>query len=388
MFNKFLKKILEFREITSFGVAIITTNAIGGIFWLYMASLLGAEQYGEISYLISIAIIASTISLGGMTNTIIVYGAKGIKLQSTVFLTGLISSAIGAIIIFFIFVNDLGTSIYVVGFVVFTLITSDLIGRKNYSKYSKIILIQKIILVILAITLYHTMGLQGVILGIAISFLPFIYIMIRSFKDIKIDFSILKKNRKFVLNSFLLDVSNASIGSVDKIIIAPILGFALLGNYQLGLQFMAILSIIPGIFYQYALPQDASGNSTKGIKKIMIYISVGLAILSVLLSPIVIPILFPEFIEAIEVIQIMSVSIISSTIVSAYVSKFLGLTKSKIVICGTGVGLASLIPLLLLFATTFGINGAALAIVVSSIIHTMYYVIIDRKYINEKTSNS
>ena len=130
-FNKLKNKIYKFRDITSLGVATITTNAIGGIFWLYMASLLGTEQYGEVSYFISIAVIASTISLVGMSNTIIIYGAKGIKLQSTVFFTGLISSSVGAIILYFIFVNDLSTSLYVIGYVVFTLITSDLIGRKN-----------------------------------------------------------------------------------------------------------------------------------------------------------------------------------------------------------------------------------------------------------------
>jgi len=380
LFKKFIKKIFQFKDITSLGASVIVTNAIGGIFWLYMASLLGEEQYGEISYFISIAILVSTISLVGMTNTIIIYGAKGIKIQSTVFLIGLISSSLSAIILFFIFLNDLGTSLYVIGFVVFTLIMSDLIGRKNYLKYSKIIIIQKIILVILAITFYHLIGLQGVILGIAISFLPFIYIMLKTFKEIKIDFSIIKRKYKFVINSFLLDISNASGGSLDKIIIAPILGFALLGNYQLGLQFMAILTLIPGIFYQYILPQDASGASTKSMKKMMIYISVVLAVLSIVLSPIVIPPLFPEFTETVEVIQIMSVSIISSTIISAYVSKFLGLTKSKIVICGTGVGLASLIPLLLLLTITLGANGAALAVVISSIIHTIYYLIIDRYY--------
>ncbi len=381
-FNKFKKKNFKFRDIASLGGSSIITNAIGGIFWLYMASLLGAEKYGEISYLISIVIIVSTISLAGMTNTVIIYGAKGIKIQSTVFVTGLISSSISAVILFFIFVNDLGTSLYIFGFVVFTLITSDLLGKKKYLEYSKIIVIQKIILVILAITFYHLIGLQGVILGIAISFLPFIYIMLKSFSEIKINFNIFKGKYKFIINSFLLDISNASSGSLDKIIIAPILGFALLGTFQLGLQFLAILSIIPGIFYQYMLPKEASGESTKTIKKTVIYVSIIIAVLSITLSPIVIPPLFPKFVETVEVIQIMSVSIIFSTIVSTYVSKFLGLTKSKIVIYGTAVGLTSLIPLLLLLTPTLGTNGAALAVVISSIIHTIYYVIINRFYKN------
>lgn len=379
-FNKLKAKISKFKDLTSLVSATVVTNAIGGIFWLYMASLLGTEKYGEVSYFISIAVIVSTISLVGMTNTIIIYGSKGIKLQSTVFLTGLISSSISAVILFFIFVNNLGTSLFVIGFVVFTLITSDLLGRKNYSKYSKIIFIQKIMLIILAIIFYHLIGIQGIILGMAISFFPFIYIILKTFNEIKIDFSILKGKYKFIINSFLLDISNASSGSIDKIIVAPMVGFTLLGNFQLGLQFMAILIIIPGVFYQYILPQDANKSPTKTMKKIMVYISVVLTVLCIVLSPIVIPLLFPKFTESIEVIQIMSVSIISSTVTSTYVSKFLGMTKSKIVICGTGVGLASLIPLLLLLTTTLGINGAALAVVISSIIHTIYYVVINRVY--------
>ena len=373
-FDRFLK----FKDIASLGAATIITNAIGGIFWLYMASLLGTEQYGEVSYFISIGVIVSTISLVGMSNTVVIYGAKGIKLQSTVFFTGLISSSIGAIILFFVFINDFGTSLYVIGYVIFTLIAADLLGRKKYFKYSKILLIQKIILVGLAVGFYHLLGLHGVILGIAISFLPFVYVMLKMFKEMRIDYTIFRDKYKFVINSFLLDVSNASSGSLDKIIIAPILGFALLGNYQLGLQFMGILSIVPGIFYQYVLPQDATGSPTKNMKILMILISIALTAISILLSPIVIPQLFPEFTEAIEIIQIMSVSIIFSTIISAYVSKFLGLTKSKIVIIGTGVGLASLIPLLLILTEIYGVNGAAIAVVISSIIHTAYYVILDK----------
>ena len=387
-FKELIEFIVKFKDITALGSATVLTNAIGGIFWLYMATLLGTEQYGQVSYLISIAIIASTISLVGMANTIIVYGAKGVKLQSTVFLTGLISSSITSIILFFVFVNDVGTSLYVIGYVTFTLITSDLVGGKKYLKYSKVLLCQKLLLVFLAVCLYHIIGLDGVILGIAISFLPFIYIISKTFKEIKIDLHILRGKYKFVINSFLLDISNASSGSLDKIIIAPMLGFALLGNYQLGLQLMGVLTIIPGIFYQYILPQDASGTSTKKMKKIMILISIVLAVLAIILSPIVIPPFFSEFTETIEIIQIMGISIISSTIISTYVSKFLGLTKSNIVICGTGVGLASLISLLLLFTPILGANGAALAVLISSIIHAAFFIVVDKLFTASNSINN
>ena len=94
IWNKFKDISSKFRDLSFYSVGTLVTNGIGGIFWLYMASLLGTEGYGEISYLISIGIMAGTISLAGMSNLIIVYGAKNIKIQSTVFLIGLISSGI------------------------------------------------------------------------------------------------------------------------------------------------------------------------------------------------------------------------------------------------------------------------------------------------------
>jgi len=378
-FLNYVKGIFDrSRGLFTLGFATIVSNGIGGLFWLYIASLLGTEDYGRVSYFISIAIITSTISLAGMSNTMVVFRAKGEKIQSAAYLIGLISSSVSSIVLFFIFVGDVSVSIYVIGYVMFTLITSELIGLKLFTKYSKIILVQKGLLVTLAIGLYHLIGFQGVILGMAISFLPFTYIVFKSFKNEKFSIQILKTKYKFIANSYLLDLANAFNGSLDKIIIAPILGFALLGNYQLGLQFMALLSILPGIFYQYILPQDSSGNSTSSIKKIMILISVVLGISSIMLSPFVVPVLFPNFTEAIEVIQIMSISIVSSTVISTYVSKYLGLTKSKVVIIGSGIYLAVQIPSLIIFGEIWGVNGAAFSLVIASIIHAVYFVIIDQ----------
>jgi O-antigen/teichoic acid export membrane protein len=380
VWNQFKVITNKFRDLSFFGIGILVTNGIGGIFWLYMASLLGTEGYGEISYIISIGIMAGTISLAGMSNLLIIYGAKNIKIQSTIFLIGLISSGITAMIIFFIVDNNITLSLYIIGFVIFTLVTSELIGQKLFSKYAKIIIIQKIMLVIFSIVLYHLIGLQGIMLGIAISFLVFILIMYKAFREIKIDFSILKKKYKFSINSFLLDISNAFHGSLDKIIIAPILGFSLLGNYQLGLQFIALLYLIPGMLFSYALSHDASGNSTKLVKKFIIIISIIFAILSIILSPILLPMLFPQFTEAIVVIQIMSASIVPSAIASTYISKYLGSENSKIVIIGSGLFLITQIISIVVLGNMYGLNGAAVSLVVSSVVHATYFIIIDKLY--------
>ena len=370
----------KFRDLSLYSVGTLVTNGIGGIFWLYMASLLGTEGYGEISYLISIAIMAGTISLAGMSNLLIVYGAKNIKIQSTIFLIGLISSGITASIVFFVINNDITISLYIIGYVIFTLVTAELIGQKLFSKYSKIIIIQKIMLVVFSIVLYDIIGLQGIMLGIAISFLLFIILMFKTFRKIKINFPILKSRYKFSINSFLLDISNAFNGSLDKIIIAPILGFSLLGNYQLGLQFIGLLYLIPGMLFSYALSHDASGNSTKLVKKMIIGISILFSVLSIILSPILLPILFPQFTEAIVVIQIMSVSIVPSAIASTYISKYLGSENSKIVIIGSAFYLSAQIISIIILGYMYGLNGVALSVVISAIVHVVYFIIVDKVY--------
>jgi len=387
-FLKYIKNIYaKSKGLFSLGFATIVSNGIGGLFWLYMASVLGTEDYGKVSYLISIAVIASTISLAGMSNTMIVYRAKGEKIQSVTYLIGTISPIVTSIVLFFIFLEDLSVSLYVIGYVMFTLVTSELIGLKLYVKYSKFIILQKILFVLLALGFYHLIGFQGLILGIAISFFPFAIIIIKTFKIEKIKFSILKNKYKFIVNSYLLDLTNAFNGSLDKIIIAPILGYVLLGNYQLGIQFIALLSIFPGIFYQYILPQDAGGSSTKIIKKIMILISILLSVGSIILSPLIIPLFFTSFTEVIEIIQIMSFSIVSSSIISAYVSKYLGLTKSKIVILGSGIYLVVQIPALIILGEYWGVNGAAFSVLIASIIHATYFVIIDQ-FLKIKENNN
>ncbi len=380
--EKIKKSISEFRGLGIIGGASGISNAIGAIFWFVMASVLGTENYGEVSYLIAIGIIASRISLIGATNSLMVFIPKGVDVQIPIYIISISASVITSIVVFFAFLNNPGISLYIIGFVVFTLITSDLLGRKSYTEYAKYSISQKILLVILATSLYFAIGFDGVILGIAISFLPYIFKIVKDVKNKKINFSVLKSKKGFIFNNYLLDLSNAFNGSLDKIIIAPLLGFALLGNYQLGIQFLSILTIIPGMVFQYTLPLDATGNANKMLKKLLIVFSVFLAIISILLAPIILPELFPEYNEAIEIIQIVSITVIPSTIIITYISKFLGMGKSKIVLIGSGVFLSVQIPGIIILGEHIGINGAAFAIVLGYSVQAVYFIIVDRKIRN------
>ena len=62
-------------------------------------------------------------------------------------------------------------------------------------------------MIILSVGLYHLIGLTGVILGIAISFLPYSFVIYKEFKNTKIDFSLIRNRAKFITNSFAYDFS-------------------------------------------------------------------------------------------------------------------------------------------------------------------------------------
>ena len=85
-------------------IAIIG-NAIAAIFWIYLANLLGVEDYGELAFFLAIAEITSTLAMIGSAWTMSVYTAKGVKIEPALYLTTIISSGIATIILYLLFQN-------------------------------------------------------------------------------------------------------------------------------------------------------------------------------------------------------------------------------------------------------------------------------------------
>jgi len=378
--------ILKSKDLTTIGVANLVSTGISVIFWLYIAALLGAEQYGEISYFIAIAGIASTISLVGVGNTLIIYTAKKVRLQATVFLIGIVSSTITAIIVYFLFFN-IGISFYILGYVVFGLATAEILGRKLYSDYSKYLISQRILMVVFAIGLYFLIGPNGILLGMAFAFFPYFFRIYKGFKETKIEFSLIKPRIGFMANSYFLDLSRVLSGNIDKIVIGPLFGFAILGNYHLAIQFVSILTMLPSIVYQYILPREASGLSNVLLKKLAVIVSVIFAIIGIIFGPIVLPIFFPKFTDATDIVRIVSIAVIPITVNMMYLSKFLSLEKTKIVLAGSGIYLVTLVLGIIILGNNFGVNGIAASLVISASSEAIYLIIIDR-FLNLKQTDS
>ena len=75
--------------ISSFGIKILSFISIP-----ILTRLLTPEEYGEVSFLVSVAAFASTLSMVGAYNSIVVLTSKNVKIQATI---NFISSCVGIV---------------------------------------------------------------------------------------------------------------------------------------------------------------------------------------------------------------------------------------------------------------------------------------------------
>lgn len=368
-----IKEVIHrLRDISTIGIADIGGNAIAAVFWFFIASIVGVENYGHISYFIAISGIVSTVSLIGASNMILVHVPKGIKIQRPIFVIATLFGIISSTVLYFVFFK-FELSIITVGFVIYNLAVSELLGLKLYKKYLRYVITQKILMAILGISLYYLLGPEGVILGVGLSYLPYTIGIVNAIKKEKIDFSLVRTRTGFLVNSYVLDLSNAFIGSIDKIIVGPLFGFMVLGNFQLGIQFLTVLYIIPNVCYKFLITQESSGNSTKNLTKFVVLTAVILSLLGIFVSPFVLPALFPKFTETTKVLQIVSLAVVPNAVNLIFLSRFLAQEKVRIVLFGSVIFLSVQISGIILLGNYYGINGIASAIVLAEIAQFLYY---------------
>ena len=370
-----IKRINGLKSISQIGAATAGGNAIAAFFWIYMADLMGQEDYGELGYLLSIAAIASTISIVGGQWTMSVYTAKGVRIESSLYFISIITSTVTAIVLYFLFEN-VGIGVYVIGVVIFNLFVAEILGKKRYKTYSKIFFLQKIILVILAILLYYILGAEGVLLAYGISFLVFTSRIISTLRNHEFNFGLLRQRFKFWMFNYIIQLSNSARAQIDILLIGPLFGFTLVGNYFLSLQVVGLFLILPLIIFKYTLPQDSSGSSTKQIKIIAIVASIGFALLGIFVAPEVILFALPEYADTVELIPLLSLAIIPRTVTTMLMSGFLGKENNMHLLVGNLIAFSIVVLGILYLPEYFDIVGLAIAYVLSVTIQTIYLLII------------
>lgn len=374
------------KNISAIGIADLAGSAIAAVFWLYLASIMIPQDYGFIHYYIAIASITASISLLGSENTLKVYLPKQVKIQSTLYVITLIASTIASLVLYFMY-NKIELIILTLAFIISNLAIAEIFGNKQFKLYSKFFILQKILLVIFAFSLYFIFGKEGVFYGLALSFAPYLYQICYGLRDSKVNFVLIRERLNFFLTNFAYTFSGIARGQVDKLIIAPILGLELLGNYSFALQIVAILMIFPNVIYKYTVPTDASGKSTITVKKVTVFISTIISVIAAVLAPIIISFFFPNYILAIHAILILSFHPIPATIGLMLGSKFLGMEKNRIVLIGTIISLSVNIAGVVVLGPMIGIIGVSLAFVLSTTANCIYYIIMNNKMNSGKSTS-
>lgn len=359
------EKIFAFKGLGLLGSADIIGAVITGIFWLSIASFLEVEEYGNLHYFLGIAGIAYSITLLATQHTITVYSAKKINIISILFLISLVAVAIAALFIFLIY-DKPELSFLVIGYAINDMVIGYLMGKKLFTKYSKYILTQRMLVFILGFSFYFLFGVDGIIFALALSYIHFALIIFKGLKESKMDFSSLKIHSGFIVNNYAFSLVGGLRGNIDRLIIAPLLGFAILGNLALALQFHVILMLIPQIIFKYILSHDASGIPTKKVKFWTLVFAIITCVSTITLSPYIIPIFFEKFVDVVIAIQILSISVIPATLTLFFQSKFLGDEKSKNPLIGLSIQVIIAVSGIIILGQIFGIVGIAISYIFAS----------------------
>ena len=369
----FLQKI---KELVTLGSGDVIGSVLSAIFWFYLASQIKPDAYGEIHWFLSIAGFFSYMAMFGTLNTITVYTAKNIKIQSTLYLISLIASIVLSLMVIIVFPGfyEIDSAVILIAYVINTLAVGDLLGRKLYSAYSKYVLVQKGLTLGLGLIFFYSFGYESILFALGLSYVFYVKRIFMVFRTQKINFNLVKERLGFITNNYIMLNVVLLNGQIDKLIIAPLLGFTLLGNYSLALQGVGILLIFSSIFYKYILPQDSSRKNTGNLKIFGILVSIPISLVGIFLGPILIEEFFPKYIETIDAIQIMSLVIVPTIIALIFESQFLGSEKSKVVLIGNAISTVILISGMIVLGLNFGIIGLAWSLVLATSTKTIFFL--------------
>jgi len=373
------QKLGEIRGLGLIGFGDITGIILTSIFWFYLASVIEPHEYGEIHFFLSMATIGSSIALFGTQNSITVLTAKGYKIQSGLNIISLGISSITSLFLI-IFFQRIDIGIIVIAFVINTLAIGDLLGKKQFFKYSQYNILQKVLTLVLGIGFFYAFGPSGIIYALAISYAGYLIRIIKTFQEIPINFKLIKEKSNFLSHNYIMYLAGSFGGQLDKIVVLPLLGSAVLGNYTLALQVITVFTMFTTILFKFLLPQESSGIQNKFLIQIVIIISIIVSVLGIFLSPLVIPNFFPKYVDVGVAIQIMSLSIIPITISTICTSRLLSKEKSKLVLVGNILTVIITMLGILTLGSMYGTMGIAMSFVLTSILEAAYLGLAVKKY--------
>lgn len=331
------------------------------------------DEYGQLIYFLAISIVTATVARIGLGQTVTVQIAKGNnKFTSQAVALNFILSGILSIFLFFI---NPYLSILTLGTSFFLMEPNILQGKLEYKKYFRTLFLNRVFQIACAIPLYYLMGINGILLAVGLISFASGPNFVKSLRHWNLKFDQIKVRKGIILQNFGVESAQSLPTWVDKLVLIPLLGFTVGGMYQFSYQILLGLGIVPMILYNYLLPEESSGSSTRSVIKLGIVVSILLAVIAFFLSPILIPHLFPKYTDSITSIQIMSFGALPLAIISIIQAK-LQSQDSKLVGTGSIIRIASHLTLIPLLWNILKIEGLAIAVIISILLHMVYLLIV------------
>lgn len=359
----------------------VLSSGLQATFYFIFALMLTPEEYGNLSFLIAIAGVAATISRFGLNQTIVVFQAKNSSFANQLNFLALISTSIAAIILLSV---DIFAAFLTLASSIFLMNIQNMLGLKKYKKYGLLNLIKGLLMIIFPIIGFQFLEIEGILLGMS---LGYIVTSIHFFKYLSFKNNLrsqIRYNSKTIIHNFGVDISINLVRFVDKLVIVPIVGFAVLGIYQLNLQILIGLEILPTALHSYLLSEESSGKKHKKITFLAILFSILLVIATIFFSPYLIPQLFPNYIEGINSLMVLVFSIMPLTLSSILNAKLQAIESTKIGFSAI-VRIGSLVILIIILGSAYGLMGLSYSVLISSSLYAIFLAFIFKIESRKKT---
>jgi len=375
---------LSFKNFSYIAMGRILPSALLAIFFLIFATILGPTEYGEMGYLVALAGTFSVVSRFGLPQTVVVYLAKENKILShQLNLLAVISSSVASGIL--LFINEYAAFLCL-AFSFFFLYQHNLLGEKKYQRFLKSAIFQNSLTFVIPFPLYFVLGLPGILLGMAIGNIISSVWLANSLSFKVKSFGLIKNNYKVLINNFGIDSSMNLVRMADRLLVGTLFGFLFTGIYIFNMQILIGLEIISRVLYLFLLSEESSGKKHKNISYVVVLVSILIAIATIIFGPVVIEQFFPNYSDGVIALQIIIISLIPVSISSIITAKMQAAESTKVGYSAI-VSISSLLILLGFLGNEFGLVGLSLAVVISSILNTIFLCFLYRNFQTKGSNN-
>lgn len=370
-----IKNGLKNKDLMNVTLANFFFTIAGTVFWLFAANIVNPSIYGELSYYFSLSLLLGYIATMGLHTTVSTYYPK--EQNADLIGASLLITTIAALTfsIFTTIITTIYVSLLMISTAIYVVATYILLGEQKYGLYSKAVIFSRIVQIMSSVLLFFVLDWPGVLLGYVLGYLSIGLFFINKIK-IANPLPVLSDKLSFIKYAFVANALYMLNYHMDRIIIGTYFESSILGYYQLAIQAFRALAFIPVSIFQYLLPQKAAGSISKNVEVAGTILAAIMTVVTIALSPFVIPIIAPEYMQTIPLFQIMVIGLIPETLIMIKLAGAFGKERPfdavKIYFVGF-LGEIVLLPILGLFYGIVGLGVATIIIRVFMLL-TVYHV--------------